>query len=979
MKMTVRDILGPAYGKYRGIVNFHGIPIGLELVEGDDHPYQNKAARVSYGEIPATTGVDGDPVDVILGDDWGSTTIYVLQDAAASDGLSSDDAIQYGEDKLAIGFPNEQAARQAHSMHYDGDNRKIVGVIVSDVEQVKARVRDKATESLPWVTGKLSKSFGIGLSSALSKARGPKPPAGYMRIPKTKHGGYRKKVGSKWIYWYPDEHKLEIHLDYEDDPTVGRGTSTLKPGQFVGVTGRRGQLFVWTPDAGPHAEGYSYVTAYDPEHERAAGEPERVMENTIQAQRSFDPESRKRTRKQPKWKSRHVSEKEAKVARAKRQSKRTKARPPAPVGRKRKAIPGTPDALLEEISAAIAALHGLKDPDKRAALLIKIDEMRSKLGTLSPGKLTDLPAPEAATAVFEDSTAKPGTYLHRLENGHYPLVEFAADDQHFAQNRKSHGVFVPKSDQAAILEEFSDVISNPAISVAKSFRIPRYSGEKEFSPEYEEILSGSQLGFILALRSYTGGTPFEHYARQYASVYAQRAARDLLGGGTATLPHRQMQMLHGLIAARNRARAKLGKDPNPDEIASEWYLTKKMTFTGRGDLGVYPHPEKKQRAPRTAADKKAKRLGKIVGPLLVDQGSEQVPDKDWRVIGPDGEERGKSYHGKMKLIAAMDPILSGTRVETGEWVNEREGMVIPLGGDHGLPRGVQHQLRHEIDSVLAEMGSENAEVLTVLFGLDPEDVVSAPPTAPKASGRGKERVKSQTFAIKAEDLADKLALTAPDAPLRTKQRAAKKARDKAILEFRVKAADSGFRHLDKNAAKWGPIDTGRRLEPPKGPTHGELVEKFGGEDRVQIYAASVRAGTSKTVAAKLEKWKAGKLSARDRKKLKSDFYEQRDRDRYAEFKRQTAHVEIDPKDVKDAGGGTPSESDWLYAPLLEAGMMQALANRGSLADPGPRGEPRFMSEERFARFMGRERQYEAKKRTEATPAKPKKAKTRRKR
>jgi hypothetical protein len=41
----------------------------------------------------------------------------------------------------------------------------------------------------------------IGLPLDLFKA---KPPAGYQRIPGGKKGGYRKRVGGKWQYWYPD-------------------------------------------------------------------------------------------------------------------------------------------------------------------------------------------------------------------------------------------------------------------------------------------------------------------------------------------------------------------------------------------------------------------------------------------------------------------------------------------------------------------------------------------------------------------------------------------------------------------------------------------------------------------------------------------------------------------------------------------------------------------------------------------------------
>lgn len=48
----------------------------------------------------------------------------------------------------------------------------------------------------------LAKSRTAG--SDLEKGGGTSPPAGYSAVPGGAHGGYRKKVGAKWSYWYPD-------------------------------------------------------------------------------------------------------------------------------------------------------------------------------------------------------------------------------------------------------------------------------------------------------------------------------------------------------------------------------------------------------------------------------------------------------------------------------------------------------------------------------------------------------------------------------------------------------------------------------------------------------------------------------------------------------------------------------------------------------------------------------------------------------
>ena len=48
------------------------------------------------------------------------------------------------------------------------------------------------------------------LADIVSKAKrrtvgGSKPPPGYQPIPGGKKGGYRKRVGKDWVYWYPDK------------------------------------------------------------------------------------------------------------------------------------------------------------------------------------------------------------------------------------------------------------------------------------------------------------------------------------------------------------------------------------------------------------------------------------------------------------------------------------------------------------------------------------------------------------------------------------------------------------------------------------------------------------------------------------------------------------------------------------------------------------------------------------------------------
>jgi hypothetical protein len=127
----------PKGSGYRGIINFQGIPVGIEVPEGGVNPHSGKRVSVSYGDIPGTKGVDGDPVDVLLGSSYSSQSVFVLQDAHASDSDSPGEPKQYGEDKVALGFASEEDARAAWADYYAGDNRAIVGCLVTTVRAIR--------------------------------------------------------------------------------------------------------------------------------------------------------------------------------------------------------------------------------------------------------------------------------------------------------------------------------------------------------------------------------------------------------------------------------------------------------------------------------------------------------------------------------------------------------------------------------------------------------------------------------------------------------------------------------------------------------------------------------------------------------------------------------------------------------------------------------------------------------------------------
>ena len=810
----------------------------------------------------------------------------------------------------------------------------------------------------------------------LLKGRRKRPsgvPAGFSFIPKSKHNGYRKRKGDHWIYWYPDQHQHADHLDWEPDLAAGTGVGGIKAGQFVAIVGKPGAIYAWTPDARAHKDGKTWITPVDPDDGHIHGKPILVESGQLQPQKSFDPASRRKRRQ---------SRKKAAAKRGKVSTRRNKAptRTKAPARRKKaparrkKAPPQTsPEAklhrrrmqrqaeLMQKITEAKELLgrtgrKALRSPYRIARLKVAIADAQEGLRNLRddvvPGSYD--PSEEARTIVFEDSRAEKGTFLHKLENGYYPLLAFESNDRFLDEGTKarSTGVFVPPQDVQGLFEEFGPLMGSAAKKISNTYRIRTPEGR-------QDVLSGAKLGLMLALRSYSWGVPFAQHAQRFTTVYAMRAARDVLGGGASTIPMRQMQMLHGLIAARARARARArtvlvdgkrvyaGSDKDtisPEAIAKEWRIPKSQTFTGRsGTLGKYV---------RTI--RRGKRKGEQI---VVDQAAEQVPMEDWQVRGPDGKPTGKLYLGKRKLVAAMLPILEGNRVEDSEWMNQHEGNLVPPGADASLPQGMKHALRSKIDEIMEGVSERNQEVLSVLYGLD------ASPFEVRGQSTG--RVRGADYAVNAEDLATLLGLADKGDKLRDKQRLARVAVEHAEREFRASAAALGYDDVGKRSASWNRMLTVEKPEfrVPKGPTYNELAERFGGHDRVAIYGTAVRAGEGEKVAKLLDRWKGGKLTARQRGKLLREHQKRRDAERLKMARIQTAHREVDPSEVREpTGGQSDPESVWLYTDEMLLDAAQAIANGASSGQPiRPRTSrsSKVWDEARFQRYMGRATQYAA--------------------
>lgn len=137
-----------ASGKYPKLrMDWHGLRIAIEHPEGTVREGVDETGkpwrtvfRYAYGEILGTTGMDGDPVDVFIGNYPDAPEVYVVQQMKRKQWDVAD------EQKCMINFASIDEARDAYLSHYD-DPRFFGGITALPVAEFIAKVR--ATREAP--------------------------------------------------------------------------------------------------------------------------------------------------------------------------------------------------------------------------------------------------------------------------------------------------------------------------------------------------------------------------------------------------------------------------------------------------------------------------------------------------------------------------------------------------------------------------------------------------------------------------------------------------------------------------------------------------------------------------------------------------------------------------------------------------------------------------------------------------------------
>lgn len=917
--MDLREIMGPPLDPERhlGVINYFGIPVAIEHRAGDQNPWSHRKTKASYGEIPGTLNIDGDAVDVLLGDDLMSQRVFVLQQRVPPgqnehDRTSDADGgpPMYDEDKVVLGVGTETEARELFEDYYHGSGREIGGVLVLTVDELREKLADPFESGLPIAKGMegtdpeqeaalgdnadllrkaqvlmelgyprrqavavaldlhqrgaLAKSLWLdGLIVArtpdrvLSKAATP-PGSGWQPIPDGKHGGWRKpRAGKKgWDYFYPDQHEIHHHPDWTEDWGAGVGVVGLSPGSFVKVTGQHG-LWRYTPEhGGAPGEGKAWLTS------AVTGEHKAIATDKIIRVKGHNPAAERAAAK-PK----------------------PKPKPKPPGG------PALPPPAA-------------KPPP-------------------GPVDHRQLDASAERVPVFEGSHAKKGTIEHKLENGAYLLRQY----QDAGSKAWHTGAWIPPEDHAAFLGEFNGLVHAAALRVAKQHRIPA-KRNGEITPEYEELVQASRVGLLMAVRQYQGKGPFGRDVVSYTRAYAAQAAASELGKGVP-MPSFMARMVPGFLAAKAQAEQAHGELANADQIARHWTVTKRQVF--QGDLGKYAGE----------------------GDTEIAQGNQQVPLVSWRVKDPTGREVGKEYPGRIALAEELLSFVAPERAQDIGYDERPSSALQQAGRETILPRysaltmpmGTALAVREEVNFVLADLPAVHRQVLTLHWGLDGGEPMSKVEVAEALGLSPEKKGKNQQNAD----------------PKRQLSYLGQKAIEAATDAFKKKAKEHNL-DVGGMAAKWSQpnAQVSEPIRAIEGPSQSEIHERFGKDQlRTSIYIAALHEGKGAEIGKVLDAETKGEASEADVQRVRSWYMDVRDKQRVQQFHQQTRMVGIDPAQVRDIDRGTDPEK-LPYTDEVLRGYMIAIAKHGlptagSGGATAASGRSRIWSDERLRRFLGQPR------------------------
>lgn len=574
---ALADFFGKAR-KLHGRREVHGMQISVENAQGtvrrwyDPHGKESGSTRMlyDYGYIRGTKGTDGDHVDVYVGPEPESETVYVVTQMKAPDFTKVD------EQKVMLGFTSAKKAKRAYLAHYN-DSRFFGSMKAMSIDAFKRKVYAKENH------GELVRS--IPSLRDLVKAARPEG-SGWMPIPGGHKHGFRRRKGSGWEYWYPGDDKPQASHVAHDEPKKWKTATTFTEEQFrAGDFDKDATHWHWrTSDGEMKAWIYGGV---DP----ASSAPVKVggrFAKLYQIETAEDPAH-------PGYAILRAVDDGTKIM---MQHNRIYPVDHNPLGRKR--VLKAPEA---ETKPAWSPTGGSRP--------------KPSSGRAAAGK---------AAPVFEGSTAskekQPGLYA--IENGVYPMrsiERYEVSEDGSKRKTKMEAIAVPDHGKNLLVKEFEPLIASTAKKIAKQFALQmQYEkgvrGGRAVNVTLTELQRAGVEGLLDAIERYDAKSAFAPHAQQFVRDHVRiAAARERLGG--VALPMRHQRNISRYVAARAQAAKVLGvEDPSPEQVAPHFKLLKRHLhshLTGSQANEAVPMGGYKIVTVREGSQGAVKRTGEKVG------------------------------------------------------------------------------------------------------------------------------------------------------------------------------------------------------------------------------------------------------------------------------------------------------------------------------------------------------------------------------
>lgn len=492
---------------------FQGLQVSVETRKGAYRHWRDRDGKegktlmlYDYGYIRGTKGADKEHLDCYVGPNPKADKVYVVNQRRVTDWRKFD------EHKVMLGFDSEKAAKEAYLKHYT-DDRFFGSITEMTMERFKRWAFDgtaivpvhKATENV------IIRSLAIALLKALTP-----PGSGWQAIPKGKRGGFRRRKGSGWEYWYPETGSSAVRgRTYEwseEDYAAGKFDKNPAHWQYFQV--KPGMPPIGWTDGGLDPSSKKPV--------KEAGLPNRLF-RIVKAQHS------------PGW--------------AELEDIRT--------GEKRIVQQERVHAVFYERPVRTSA----HKPRKTSAGGVPVPGTPAKPAAQSWNK---------PIATYAESNAAQGTALYLMEHGAFSRTSVRAYEQDATGNpvliRKMQTI-VDQHTLAKLVVEFGPLLSSAAAKSRKKYKLDKQADE--------DLKSYAAEALIRAAYSYEGGRSFSGHAKAYVEGFVSYyAAKEAFGA--QTISDREMRLVSKYMAAKSVAMAKLGTDnPGPAAVCRYWKIKKR--------------------------------------------------------------------------------------------------------------------------------------------------------------------------------------------------------------------------------------------------------------------------------------------------------------------------------------------------------------------------------------------------------------------